>query len=275
MKTDFSRRLFEKKTTAPIIFSLLIAIILGLQFVPGYFQCSYSTDTKVYNKSYYDLVGATDASSIITFIFWALLIAILVIIWDRTKKNKEYISSILVCTATAFLLLLVCSFLGSSGYYDTVPFFGYYYCTPLVLYQFSMSFNCLFNPLRFDADVSLRNGCAAMLQQTLDKGNVIAVVPIDFRGVPFSEAVSADALITEVITDAGKYLLHLSCSNRKNQLIRSNAVSQAVILYILLNHKRNSENALLSCFLLNDGQTIAPTVKDNISRTQTHNVADP
>lgn len=127
MKTDFSRKLFEKKTTAPIIFSLLIAIILGLQFVPGYFQCSYSTDTKVYNKSYYDLVGATDASSIITFIFWALLIAILVIIWDRTKKNKEYISSILVCTAAAFLLLLVCSFLGSSGYYDTVPFFGYYY----------------------------------------------------------------------------------------------------------------------------------------------------
>lgn len=127
MKTDFSGTVFEKRTTAPIIFSLLIAIIVGLQFVPGYFQCSYSTDTKVYNKSYFDLVGATDAASIITFILWALLIAILVIIWDRTKKNKEYINSILVCTAAAFLLLLVCSFLGSSGYYDTFPFFDYYY----------------------------------------------------------------------------------------------------------------------------------------------------
>ena len=126
MKTDFSGTVFEKRTTAPIIISLLIALIFGLQFVPGYFQCSYSTTTEVNNKSYYDLVGATDASSIITLILWALLIAILVIIWDRTKKNKEYINSILVCTAAAFLLLLVCSFWGASNYYHTIPFFGSY-----------------------------------------------------------------------------------------------------------------------------------------------------
>ena len=71
-----------------------------------------------------------------------------------------------------------------------------------------MSFNRLIDPLRFNADVALRDGCAAVLQKALDKRNVEAVVLVDLRGVPFAEAVSADALIAEVVTDAGKDLLN-------------------------------------------------------------------
>ena len=111
-------------------------------------------------------------------------------------------------------------------------------------YQLRMSFNRLLDPLRFDADVALRDGCAAVLQQTLDKGNVEAVVLVNLRGVPLAEAVSADALIAEVVTDAGKDLLNFPRRDGENQITVSDAISQAVILDVLLNHERDREDVI-------------------------------
>lgn len=144
-----------------------------------------------------------------------------------------------------------------------------------LLYQFRMSFNRLLDPLRFDANVSLRDGCAAVLQQTLDKGDVIAVVPVDFRGVPLAEAVRADALIAEVVTDAGKDLLHFSRGDGEDSLSRSDAVAQTVILDVLLDHERDREDALLSRLLLDNGQAEASAVVHNVRGSQTHDVTDP
>lgn len=59
-----------------------------------------------------------------------------------------------------------------------------------------MSFNCLLNPLRLDTDVPLCDLCAAVLKEPLNQSNVAAVGLVDFRCVPLTEAVSADALVT-------------------------------------------------------------------------------
>lgn len=142
-------------------------------------------------------------------------------------------------------------------------------------YQLRMSFNRLFDPLRFDADITLRDGCAAVLQQTLDKRNVIPVVLVDLRGVPFAEAVSADVLIAEVVTDTGKDLLYFPRRDGENQITVSDAIAQTVILDVLLNHERDREDTLLSRLLLDDGQAEASAVVHNVTGTQTHDVADP
>ena len=137
-----------------------------------------------------------------------------------------------------------------------------------------MSFNRLLDPLGFNSNVALRDGCAAVLQQTLDQGNVEAVVLVDLRGVPFAEAVRADALIAEVITDAGKDLLHFPCRDGEYQITVSDAVAQTVILDVLLDHERDCEIASLSRLLLDDGQAEASAVVHNVTGTQTHDVAD-
>ena len=81
-----------------------------------------------------------------------------------------------------------------------------------------MPFNRLLDPLRLNADVSLGHGGGAVLQEPLDKGNVIAVVLVDLRRVPLAEAVRADALIAQIVTDASKNLLHFPCRDGEDQL---------------------------------------------------------
>ena len=48
------------------------------------------------------------------------------------------------------------------------------------LYQICMILNRLFDPLWLDADVTLRGGGTAVLQEPLDKGDVIAVRLVDY-----------------------------------------------------------------------------------------------
>ena len=115
-----------------------------------------------------------------------------------------------------------------------------------------MILNSLFDPLRFDADVSLSNGGRAVLQEPLDKGNVIPAVLVDLGSIPLPEAVSADALIAEIVTDNGKLLLHGSGCDGKEQVIFSDVVSQTVILDILGDDHGNGEDALLAGLLLGD-----------------------
>ena len=51
-----------------------------------------------------------------------------------------------------------------------------------------------FDPLRLNADIALSDGSGGVLQQALDKGDVITVGLVDFRSIPLAETVSADAL---------------------------------------------------------------------------------
>lgn len=64
-----------------------------------------------------------------------------------------------------------------------------------------MLFNrCFYFPL-LDADISLCNSCAAVLQKVLHQGNIVSVIPVDLRCVEFAEAVGTDARNIQIITD--------------------------------------------------------------------------
>ena len=58
-----------------------------------------------------------------------------------------------------------------------------------------MPFNCPFDPFRLDADIALCGACAAVLQEPLHKGNVVAVAVVYLGCVPLAKAVGADAII--------------------------------------------------------------------------------
>ena len=70
-----------------------------------------------------------------------------------------------------------------------------------LLYQLRVVLNCLFDLLRFDADVPLCGGCAAVLQQSLNQRNVKSVCVVDLRCIPLAETVGADPLITQIVAD--------------------------------------------------------------------------
>ena len=73
-----------------------------------------------------------------------------------------------------------------------------------------MVLNCLFNSLWLDADVTLCGGGTAVLQEPLDKGDVIAVRLVDFCCVPLAKTVGADSLETQIVTDDCQLLLNCS-----------------------------------------------------------------
>ena len=89
-----------------------------------------------------------------------------------------------------------------------------------------MSLDGCFNSLRLNANVSLGDGGRAVLEKPLDKGDVIAVGLVDFRSIPLSEAVGADALKSQVVTDDGKLFLHSPFRNGKDQIFSADAVPQ-------------------------------------------------
>lgn len=65
----------------------------------------------------------------------------------------------------------------------------------------------LYLPL-LDSYVSLCDCGAAMLQEMLDKGNVIATVPVNLGGIEFSERVRPYVLDAKIIADDMELLLH-------------------------------------------------------------------
>ena len=73
-------------------------------------------------------------------------------------------------------------------------------------HQLCMPFYRLLYPLRLDADVALYGRCGTVLQEPLNKGNIIAVVFVYLCCIPLAEAVGADAIIAKVVADNGKLL---------------------------------------------------------------------
>ena len=108
-----------------------------------------------------------------------------------------------------------------------------------------MSFYRLLYPLWLDADVALCGACRTVLQEPLNKGNVVAVVFVNLCCVPLAEAVGADALIAKVVADNGKLLLYGALCDWEDTLIALDGVSQTVVFYVLSNHKGDSENSAL------------------------------
>ena len=89
-----------------------------------------------------------------------------------------------------------------------------------------------------------------MLQEPLHKRDIITVALIDFRRVPFPEAVSADALIAKIIADKRKLLLNGPLRDGEDTLIRLDASAQTEVLNVLLDDKRHGEGSALPGLLL-------------------------
>ena len=138
-----------------------------------------------------------------------------------------------------------------------------------------MILNCLLDALRLDADIPLRDGAAAVLQEPLHQNDIVIVVPVNFCGIPFPEAVSRNPRIAKKLTDGGQVLLNCTGANRKHQVIAADRIAKAIVLDVLLDDERNSKDSLLSGLLLYDGETVAATVVYDIAETKLHDIADP
>lgn len=108
-----------------------------------------------------------------------------------------------------------------------------------------MVLNRLLDPLWLNADAALGCGGAAVLKKALCQCNVVAIVLVDLSSVPLSEAVRADAIIAQVVTDDAQLLLDCTLCNGKNGGVTVDTMSQTVILNILQDNKRNSEDPVL------------------------------
>ena len=93
-----------------------------------------------------------------------------------------------------------------------------------------MSLNRPLYPLRLDAYIPLSGRRGAVLQESLDEGNVIAVVLVYLGGIPLAEAVGADTLIAKIIADYCKLLLNGSLCNGENQVFALYPITQAELL---------------------------------------------
>ena len=76
-----------------------------------------------------------------------------------------------------------------------------------------------FEFLLLDADVTLGDGGAAVLQELLDQGHVIAVGLVDLGGEEFPEAVGADALVPEEIAGEFQVLLNLPLREKRQDVM--------------------------------------------------------
>lgn len=67
-----------------------------------------------------------------------------------------------------------------------------------------------------------------MLQELLDKGDIVVAALVDFRSVEFPKAVGADAGDVQIVTDQLQLLLDCTGGHRENKGIRRNVMVKAV-----------------------------------------------
>ena len=120
------------------------------------------------------------------------------------------------------------------------------------LEQHCMACNGLLYFLRLDADVTLGCGGAGVLQKALYQGYVITAVLIDLGRIPLPEAVSADAVIAQVIANDVELFLHRTLSNGEDDGGSRYVIPQAVVFDVLLDNQRDGKRSLLTGLLLHD-----------------------
>ena len=76
-----------------------------------------------------------------------------------------------------------------------------------------------FEFLLLDPDVTLGDGGAAVLQELLHQGHIIAIGLVDLGCEEFPEAVGADALVPEEIADKFQMLLNLTLREKRQDLM--------------------------------------------------------
>ena len=88
-----------------------------------------------------------------------------------------------------------------------------------------MAFYGPLNALRFDADVALGGRRATMLEQSLNKDDVVPIIFVNLCREPFPEAMGADTLVAQIIAYDAELLLNRPFCYRKDGVLASDAVS--------------------------------------------------
>ena len=108
----------------------------------------------------------------------------------------------------------------------------------------------------------------------LDKSDIVVAVLVDFSSVELTEAMSADTIKTQIVTDHLQLLLDGSGGNGEDNSIWGDVVVEAVAAYELIQCNGDGERSGLSGFLFDDGETVAFTVLDNVREMQIHDIGD-
>lgn len=114
----------------------------------------------------------------------------------------------------------------------------------------------LYFPL-MNPNVSLRNCGATMLKEMLDKGNVIATIPVNLGGIELSERMCPYILNAKVVTDDMELLLYCPFRQGEDYFCWGDMVLKAIELDELIQRHRDSKVSGLACFLLSDGKAVS------------------
>ena len=91
----------------------------------------------------------------------------------------------------------------------------------------------------------------------MNEGYIIAVRLVYLRRIPLPETMCADAVIAQIIADDFQLLLDCPFGDGEKKVGGLDAITQTIILHILLNDKGDGEKTLLACLLLHDGEAVA------------------
>lgn len=132
-----------------------------------------------------------------------------------------------------------------------------------------MPLDSLFKLLLLDADIPLRDCGGTVLQELLDKDNIIAVVVVNLCCVELAEAVRADILaVPQVGTNALQPFLYSSLSNGEYPCLGRYIVVEAIAADELVKGKGYGKGSGFLRLLLHDGQAISVSVVYDISKAQ-------
>ena len=137
-----------------------------------------------------------------------------------------------------------------------------------------MPLDGLLQLLLLDADVALCHGGGRVLQELLDKGDIVPAILVNLRGIKFTKAVRADAVIAKVVTDELQVLLHGALRQGEDDALRWNPVVEAVAADELIQRQGNGECPCLFRFLLHNGKTVTLSVLYDVGKSQMDNVRD-
>ena len=138
-----------------------------------------------------------------------------------------------------------------------------------------MTLDSLFKLLLLDADIPLRDCGGTVLQELLDKDNIVAVVVVNLSCVELAEAVRADILaVPQVGAYALQPLLHSSFGDGKYLCFGSYIVVEAIAADELIKGKGHGKGSGFLCLLLHNGQAISISVMYDISKAQFNDIGN-
>jgi len=110
-----------------------------------------------------------------------------------------------------------------------------------------------FQFLGLDTYIPLCNRRAAVLQQLLNKGDIVPIVLVNLRSIELPKTMGTDTLIPQILTYDAQLFLDLASCQREHKVMGGDLIIHAVEPNKLIQSQRNSENTGFPGFLLYNG----------------------